>query len=952
MAMKTNNPWLGLASYDEEKIKEGYKFCGRTVATQELFSIVDNNVLVTMYGKSGIGKSSLLQAGVFPKLRDNNYFPVYIRLGNSETSNRSYAQIIVETVMEELSKAGFKALPSGNATNWEQMDPDSDDYLWHFFVSNVFYNTMGNVVFPVVIIDQFEELFFLDRQRLIRLMRQIYLLIDDSSLASSPADSYVTNYRFLFSIREDDFFRLEDVIEHLRLVEMKYNRYRLTNLSDEEAAEVILQPSSGLMAKEEESAIAQQIISTAKGEDGEINCAILSLLCSRLYESAVAKGYDVITLNFLESFLKGSGGNFLSSFFEDVMSKLNNRAKWEYIEDALVTDKGRRNSVLKSQFEDNAPGCDFLFEGKLAILRTVTYSASSEPHVEIIHDLLADHLKTSRNERRQKIELQKIRRRQRRNAVVITAALFLLGVFVFQYWSILKGRDKLLVTQSKYLSSEAEKEYEKGNITKALRIALYALPKNLDNPDRPYVPEAESKLRECDYPQKDDIYCRSILKHDGNINSAVFSPDGKYIVTASLDNTARVWDAATGKPATKPLKHNSTVNSAVFSPDGKYIVTASWDNTARVWDAATGKPVTEPLKHDRSVSSAVFSPDGEYVVTASKDSTARVWDAATGKPLTEPLKHDGSVFSAVFSPDGKYIVTASGDNTARVWDAATGKPLTGPLKHDEYVNSAVFSPDGKCIVTASLDNTARVWDAATGKLLTEPLKHDNYVNSAVFSPDGKYIVTASLDNTARVWDAATGKPLTEPLKHDEYVNSAVFSPDGKYIVTASFDNTARVWDAITGKPLTEPLKHDDWVRSAVFSPDGKYIVTASGDNTARVWDAATGKPLTEPLKHDNWVYSAVFSPDGKYIVTASWDNTARVWDAATGKLLTEPLKHDNYVNSAVFSPDGKYVVTASWDMTARVWPFPSLQELIDKYRKDPEHDWSLTEEEKKEYSLE
>ena len=98
--------------------------------------------------------------------------------------------------------------------------------------------------------------------------------------------------------------------------------------------------------------------------------------------------------------------------------------------------------------------------------------------------------------------------------------------------------------------------------------------------------------------------------------------------------------------------------------------------------------------------------------------------------------------------------------------------------------------------------------------------------------------------------------------------------------------------------------------------------------------------------------SAVFSPDGKFIVTASCDKTARVWDAKTGKAVTEPLKHESTVNSAVFSQDGKYIVTASRDNTARVWEFIPLKEVIEKYRNDPEHDWSLTEEEKKEYSLE
>jgi WD40 repeat protein len=157
-----------------------------------------------------------------------------------------------------------------------------------------------------------------------------------------------------------------------------------------------------------------------------------------------------------------------------------------------------------------------------------------------------------------------------------------------------------------------------------------------------------------------------------------------------------------------PMRHDSFVNSAQFSPDGKWIVTASNDRTARVWDAQSGQPLTVPMRHDSDVNSAQFSPDGKRIVTASKDNTTRVWDAQTGTPLTVPMKHDGWVSSAQFSPDGKRIVTASNDNTTRVWDAQSGTPLTVLMK--SAVKSAQFSPDGKRIVTASYDNTARVWD--------------------------------------------------------------------------------------------------------------------------------------------------------------------------------------------------------------------------------------------------
>ncbi len=370
------------------------------------------------------------------------------------------------------------------------------------------------------------------------------------------------------------------------------------------------------------------------------------------------------------------------------------------------------------------------------------------------------------------------------------------------------------------------------------------------------------------------------LKHDNGVLSAQFSSDGKRIVTASYDKTARVWDAQTGQPLTPPMKHDGFVLSAQFSPDGRRIVTASEDKTARVWDAQTGQPLTPPMKHDGWVLSAQFSPDGRWIVTASEDKTARVWDAQTGQPLTPSMKHNNLLRSAQFSPDGRRIVTASEDKTARVWDAQTGQPLTPPMKHDGFVWSAQFSPDGKRIVTASWDETARVWDAQTGQPLTPPMKHNDAVESAQFSNDGTRIVTASHDETAQVWDAQTGQPLTPPMKHDGYVNYAQFSPDGTRIVTASWDETARVWDAQTGQPLTPPMKHDDIVNSAQFSPDGKWIVTASDDHTARIWDAQTGQPLTLPIQHDGGVNSAQFSPDGKQIVTASDDKTARVWDIA------------------------------------------------------------------------
>jgi WD40 repeat protein/CHAT domain-containing protein len=439
--------------------------------------------------------------------------------------------------------------------------------------------------------------------------------------------------------------------------------------------------------------------------------------------------------------------------------------------------------------------------------------------------------------------------------------------------------------------------------------------------------------------------------HEGSVNSASFSPDGKLIVTAGTDGTARVWDTS-GKQIVELRGHWASVRSASFSPDGKRIATASFDGTARVWDLS-GKQLVELAGHQGNVYSASFSPDGGRIVTAGADKSARVWDAS-GKLLVEIKGHSGSVYSASFSPDGLRIVTASADKTARVWDLS-GKPLAELTGHTDTVWSASFSPNGKRIVTASDDKTARLWNLSdeeltvleghqdsvysasfspdgqqivtasmdsitlvwdsSGKLRGKLKGHKGSINSVNFSGDGRKIVTASVDGSVRVWD--TSRTLFTKLQgHLDWVNGASFSPDGKRIVTASSDKTVRVWD-LSGKQIVELVGHQDKVKSASFSPDGKLIVTASADKTARIWKSS-GKQLVELKGGWSWVLGANFSPDGKLIVTASAGYTAQVWDTS-GRLKAELKGHKLGVNSASFSPDGKHIVTASSDKTARVW---------------------------------
>jgi WD40 repeat protein len=303
--------------------------------------------------------------------------------------------------------------------------------------------------------------------------------------------------------------------------------------------------------------------------------------------------------------------------------------------------------------------------------------------------------------------------------------------------------------------------------------------------------------------------------------------------------------------------HRGLVYSPALSKDGKLLVTASSDGTARVWTADTGVALFALRGHTASVRSAAFSPDSRRIVTASFDRTARVWDAADGKELLVLSAHAGPVFSAAFSNDGSLIVTASEDKTVRVWDAATGAERAVLNSHKAGVRGAVFDGTGKKVVSGSWDKTIRLWElseasgkaeVATSRVLNEGLEITPIYSIAI-DPAGTRVMAAGGDGSARIYDIADGKLIATLVGHAGLVHQAIFSNDGKRAVTSAWDHTARLWELsaiATAEGSPKLIKsivlkgHTNDVNGAAFSPWDDRIITASDDGTARLWDARTG----------------------------------------------------------------------------------------------------------------
>jgi WD40 repeat protein len=940
-------PFVGPRSF-----RLGEPLYGRDREIPKLLDLLIAERIVLMFSPSGAGKTSLIQAGLIPALREEGFHDLpIIRVKqpvrpDQEAAGREPGNRYLRSTLASLESRRPEA-PEDPAVRLA--DLDALEPALGRWADALRPETDGRAPRLVLIFDQFEELLTThpaDIAGKTAFFDQLGTVLKDPGLWA------------LFALREEYVAALEPYRN--RIPRHLASRFRLDLLDAAAAGAAFEKPLESQGVSVAPGAVTRLVDDLRRvlvqRPDGTSEVVLgphvepvhLQIVGLRLWNRY---GSDPGFTHLDETHLSGIEGSVdaaLAGYYADMVREIGEttgageRAIREWCERQLVTDQGLRGQVLREPGQTRG-----LPEPVIQALRDAFLVRAEERRgstwYELAHDRLIEPVRTNNQEWRE-VNLH-------RSLLGVTdwdragrpESRLLRGPELKDVESWASAHDRLLTdAEREFLRSSRAQEWSKRRIQKYLGIVLGLLA--ILSLIAYLWQTAESERRKAEFERgkaetaRDDAQ-RAERDAENQRQSAELARDAAQRAEREVENQRRLADRLAAEltidRGISLCQQGRTDDGLLWLLRGLKDVREkkprghpTLDHLARLELAAWRAELTSLRwfqKAGGQVLAVAISPDGRSALTGSADRTARLWDLASGQPKGLPLIHDGSVPAVAFSRDGRTALTGSGDRTARLWDLATGKAKGPPLEHAGPVSAVAISPDGCTALTGSSDWTARLWDLTSGQPKGPPLKHDGMVFAVAFSPDGRSALTGSAEGTARRWDAATGQSQGPPLKLGLAVRAVAFGPDGRTALTGSTEGTARLWDLVSGQPKEPPLKHDVRVNAVAISPDGRSALTGGYDNTARVWDLATGQPKGPPLKYESLVWAMAISPDGHSALTGSHDKTARLWDVAIGQQKGPTLKHEGSVRAVAISPDGRSVLTGSDDYTARLWDLTSGQ---------------------------
>ena len=416
----------------------------------------------------------------------------------------------------------------------------------------------------------------------------------------------------------------------------------------------------------------------------------------------------------------------------------------------------------------------------------------------------------------------------------------------------------------------------------------------------------------------------TLTGHDTWLRTVAFDVDGRTLATGGDDGNVVLWDVAAREPRVTLAGHTGPVSAIAFSPGRSLAASAGKDRTVRLWDLARGS-ARRTLRLSDGANAVAFSPDGRTVAAVGEDGAVRLWSAGSGRKLAELRGHRRPVHGLAFDPDGRTLATVGDDHTVRLWDVRKPGRVAVLTGHTGTAKAVAFSPDGRTVATAAYDNTIMLWDAQRHIRTATLTGHTSNPYALAFHPGGRLLASAGEDGKIMLWDTAR----IALAGHTERVNDVAFSPDGRTVATASDDRTVVLWDARRRTRTAVLGGRDGPVNALAYSPDGRTLAGGTGDPqqpdtgnyTLTLWGITTsGSARSRLTGHTERVKDVAYSPDGLTIATAGPERMLRMWDAGRRTLAaTVDTAYERGANSVAFSPGGRLFATSHHNQTAVLW---------------------------------
>jgi WD40 repeat protein len=884
-------PYKGLEAFGES---DRELFFGRQRFVEKLVDDAMRLPLIIVMGPSGSGKSSVIEAGLVPRLKDQGQVTA-VRMTPGEQPVRALARAfadVSETPHEEwVRELGSRGL---RRCGRRLIEDSRQERL-------------------LVVIDQGEQLIthaqLRDHNSFQRFLDLVAELVNEADGSGRP------DLVIAMSIRDDFFGQLITAHRHLGAFVQRH-AHPLHPMSDMELREAITGPVGPPITIRD--SLVNRLCADFRGRPAEL--PLLQFAMTQMWEQQRDRELS------LESYERIGGVQALACYADERVEQLvpTERAAARRILTSLVLpgtpDVARSVSWGELRSEDR-PVVRLLEKDRLVV--TTHRADTRAPVVQIAHEALLRDWKRLREWLQQDNDLLEWKHMTAlaeqawldngRDATMLLRGPVLARAeeMIASYPDDVGRLRGFVEESSQWQQAEEERTRKSVRLTEALQLTARAnlagtsvdgLLLGMCSLRRLPTPEGQHALQE--WISKSRVLMAQFSQASG-VRSMSYAPDGGWLATCGKDGVIRVWDVE-ARQELYTLHHHG-VRALAFAPDGRHLASAGSDKTARIWDLATRQEILR-LTHDDAVWTLAYAPEGEFLATGGADGTVRIWNLAY-RHVTHRFRHR-AVRALSYAPDGTQLASGGDDRQVRIWSLASEQE-TRCLHHADTVSAVAFAPDGGCLATACSDGTAYVWDLETEQR-THRFPHDAAVSTVAFAPDGEGLATAGDDRRIHVWHLVTGREAH--LLHHDTVRTVTWAPQGDRLATGGDDGTARVWD-LTLQQVTRSLTHSG-VRTAAASPDGTCLATGGADGMVRLWSLTTGQE-TLSLDHQS-VRALAYSPDGTQLITAGDDGTVRLWDLTTAQEVTR-LNHNHPVYTLAYSPDGFYLGTASSDRIVRVW---------------------------------